>query len=364
MEPRKCKEENIKFNNKIKKNINSRVFILLTTILLQILLVSCKQTNQEPISKTAFALDTMISITLYDSDDEEILDSAMELVNRYEGIYSRTISTSELSKLNNRELLAISDNPYVVQISDELREIIDYGLQYSELSQGKFDIAIGSLTSLWDFKTENPKIPEQELISQAIKNAGYDRLMLEDNIITLQDDGTIIELGAIAKGYIADKVKEYLLSEGIKSAIINLGGNVLCLGEKPNNEPFKIGIQKPFAGRNEIVATMDIKDMSIVTSGIYERFFNIEEKTYHHILNPETGFPYENNLISVTIISPKSVDGDGLSTTCFALGLNDGMELVNNIDGIHAIFITKDYEFHYTDGFFEDIEVIEAKGIK
>lgn len=126
------------------------------------------------------------------------------------------------------------------------------------------------------------------------------------------------DLGAIAKGYIADQVKEFLIDKGVGSAIINLGGNVLCLGSKPGGQAFKVGIQKPYADRNETIAIMELSDMSVVSSGVYERFFVKDGVSYHHILNPATGYPLDYGLISVTIISEKSVDGDGLSTTCFA----------------------------------------------
>lgn len=166
-----------------------------------------------------------------------------------------------------------------------------------------------------------------------------------------------LDLGAIAKGYIADKMKEFLVSKGVKSATINLGGNVLCIGKKTDNTPFRIGIQKPFADRSETIAILDIEDKSVVSSGIYERYFEKDGTFYHHILNPDTGYPYDNHLVSVTIISDQSMDGDGLSTSCFALGLEKGMELINSLPDVHAVFITDDYQLHYSDHFQEDLKV-------
>lgn len=170
-----------------------------------------------------------------------------------------------------------------------------------------------------------------------------------------------LDLGAIAKGYIADKIKEFLMEKGVKSAIINLGGNVLCIGGKPDKAPFNIGIQKPFADRKETIAVMELSDKSIVSSGIYERFFERDGNFYHHILNPKTGYPYDNSLVAVTIISDKSVDGDGLSTSCFALGLEEGMKLINSIENVHAVFITDDYKPHFSDGFEEAIPLTFAE---
>mgnify|MGYP002123635568 CR=1 FL=1 len=136
----------------------------------------------------------------------------------------------------------------------------------------------------------------------------------------------------------------------MNSAVINLGGNVLCVGSRPDGSPFKIGLQKPYATHTETVAALDITDMSVVSSGVYERHFIKDGVNYHHILDPSTGYPYENGLIQVSIISTLSVDGDGLSTTCFALGLEKGMELIESMDGIYAVFMTEDGTLHYTQG--------------
>ena len=157
-----------------------------------------------------------------------------------------------------------------------------------------------------------------------------------------------------------DKIKEFLLSKGVKSAIINLGGNVLCIGSKPDKTPFRIGIQKPFADRSETIATVDITDQSVVSSGIYERFFEKDGQLYHHILNPKTGYPYDNSLISVTIICDSSTDGDGLSTSCFALGLEKGMELINSLPDVHSVFITSDDKLHYSENFQKETSLRES----
>ena len=143
--------------------------------------------------------------------------------------------------------------------------------------------------------------------------------------------------------------------------IINLGGNVLCIGGKPDGSSFKIGIQKPFADRSETIAVMDIKDKSVVSSGVYERCFEQNGTLYHHLLNPRTGYPYDNGLIAVTIISDNSVDGDALSTTCFALGLEDGMKLAESLDNVQAFFVTSDYKIHYTKDFQNEITVTETE---
>ena len=319
--------------------------------------------SQEPISATAIKLNTAVTVTIYDSNDKKLLTECMNLCDKYEKIFSRTASDSELYQLNHRELAPVEGTENTYQVSDDLAKLISEGLDYSELSKGAFDIAIEPLTSLWDFTAEDPQVPEDSLIQAALPKCDYHNISVDKdkNEITLKTDDTAIELGAIAKGYIADRLKDYLISRNVKSAIINLGGNVLCIGEKTDNSAFKIGIQKPFADRSETIAVMDIKDKSVVSSGIYERCFEQNGTLYHHLLNPETGYPYDNGLIAVTIISDKSVDGDALSTTCFALGLEDGMKLAESLDDVQAFFVTSDYEIHYTKDFQKKIKVTETE---
>ena len=319
--------------------------------------------SQEPISATAIKLNTAVTVTIYDSNDRDLLTECMNLCDKYENVFSRTASDSELYKLNHRTLTPVEGTEDTYQVSDSLAELISKGLDYSELSKGAFDIAIEPLTSLWDFTAEDPQVPEDSLIQAALLKCDYHNISVDKNKneITLKTADTAIELGAIAKGYIADRLKDYLVSQNVKSAIINLGGNVLCIGKKPDNSAFKIGIQKPFADRSETIAVMDIRDKSVVSSGIYERCFEQDGILYHHLLNPKTGYPYDNGLIAVTIISDKSVDGDALSTTCFALGLEDGMKLAESLDDVQAFFVTSDYEIHYTKDFRKKIKVTETE---
>ena len=317
--------------------------------------------SQEPVSATAIKLNTAVTVTIYDSQDRELLTECMNLCDKYEKIFSRTASDSELYQLNHRELTPVAGTEDTFQVSDPLAELIRKGLYYSELSEGAFDIAIEPLTSLWDFTAEDPQVPENRLIQEALTKCDYHNVSISDNNeVILKTEDTAIELGAIAKGYIADRLKDYLISQGVKSAIINLGGNVLCIGGKPDDSSFKIGIQKPFADRSETIAVMDIKDKSVVSSGVYERCFEQDGTLYHHLLNPRTGYPYDNGLIAVTIISDESVDGDALSTTCFALGLEDGMKLAESLDNVQAFFVTSDYEIHYTKDFQKEITVTET----
>lgn len=301
----------------------------------------------EAISVSGFKLNTAVRITVYDSQDEEMLEDALALCDKYEKIFSRTREDSELYQLNHGTLQK-EDGWYV--LSDELADLIEQGLYYSELSDGAFDITIEPMSSLWDFTSEEKVVPDVQILEEAQKHVGYEKVELQGNRIRFVEEGMGLELGAIAKGYIADRIKEFLVSKGVKSGIIDLGGNVLCIGERMDGKPFRIGIQKPFTERSETVETAEITDQSVVSSGIYERYFEKDNQFYHHILNPRNGYPYDNGLTSVTIISEHSVDGDALSTSCFALGLEKGMELIDSLPDVQAVFITEDGEIHFSRG--------------
>ena len=165
---------------------------------------------------------------------------------------------------------------------------------------------------------------------------------------SLLDEYAALDVGFIAKGYIADRLKEYLTAQGVTSGIINLGGNVLTIGNK-DGEAFRVGIQKPFERTGTALMCVESNDSSVVTSGVYERYFSMDKKIYHHILGPSTGYPIDNELLSVTILSKDSTTGDALSTSCLLFGLEKGRELIESMDGVEAIFVTKDYEIIKTD---------------
>lgn len=315
---------------------------------------SSDPTKTDFLTGSEFLLNTVITINLYDKQEQEILDGCFDLIAEYENIFSRTIETSELYYLNNRTIPA-EDGTY--QLSDSLAEILSRSLSYGELTKGAFDITIEPVSSLWNFTSVTPIIPSDKDIQAALPYVNYNYIHLNGNRLSFDNDQVGIDLGAIAKGYIADKVKDYLIAHGVENAMINLGGNVLCVGTKPDGTPFHVGIQKPFADRNETIAIMDISDLSVVSSGIYERFFEADGVSYHHILNPKTGYPFKNDLISVTIISNKSLDGDCLSTSCFALGLQKGLELIASLEDTYAVFITSDYEIYYSEGFQDAIKI-------
>lgn len=309
--------------------------------------------DSSPISAMSYdLLNTVVTIQLYDSTDYAVLNECFALIDRYEKIFSRTLESSEVYKINHSTETTFT-------VSDELKELLELSLSYCELSAGAFDISIAPLTSLWDFTNLEHKTtaPTTSSIQHALTLVDYTAIQLDGNTLTFSKPGMQLEFGAIAKGFIADKVKEYLLACGVRSAIIDLGGNILLVGEKPDTSAFKVGVQKPFEARNSVLAAVtELKDASMVSSGIYERYFYDENGIfYHHILDPDTGYPVDTGLLQVTIISPDSATGDALSTACFALGLKKGMDLIHSLPDVYAVFITSDGTLHFSDGYLENL---------
>lgn len=329
----------------IKKLYFPLIFSLLLLLIFSLsACASINRNNTEKYTKTGFYLDTVVSVTVYSEADAAYLDECLSLCGEYEKIFSRTDPESELFRLNSEGS---------AELSPALSELINTALDYCEISGGRFDISMGAVSDMYAFSSDSPYLPSDVEISDKLKHTGYEKIAVEGNRVTLGDAEAVIDLGAIAKGYIADALAEHLRSKGVESAIIDLGGNILCLGSKPDGSDFKVGIQYPYRDSNQVIATLSLSDMSVVTSGIYQRWFEQDGETYHHILDPKTGRSLDNGLISVSIISRRSTDCDALSTTAFAMGLEDGMALINSLPETWAVFITDDMELHYSDGFEE-----------
>lgn len=307
--------------------------------------------KSESLTMTGTYFDTVVQIEVWGAD-QEIMEHCRQMCEDYEQMLSATIETSEISRINNA-----GGEP--VEVSDETAGLIEEGIKYGDISDGRFDITIAPATDLWNFTDNEEKIlPDPDELAEAVTHIDYHCIKVEGNTVTLTDPEARIDLGGIAKGYIADRLKEYLKDEGIEHALIDLGGNMLTLGRRYDGNDFRIGIQKPFADTGTAMAVVSVNDKSVVTSGDYERYFEKDGVIYHHILDPDTGYPVQNDLDQVTIISDQSVDGDALSTTCFAMGLEDGLELIRSLDGIEAVFVTKDGEMHTSSNEIE-LEVLE-----
>lgn len=316
-----------------------RLKILLLCFVL-IILPGCRK-ETESYSKTELLMDTVVTIKIYGGSGQ-VLEEAFDLCRDYEKLFSRTIEDSEISRINNS-----GGEPQTV--SRDTSELILKGIYYGQLSNGRFDITIYPASSLWDFTSQEKHIPAPEELEEAVKHIDYRKVKVEGGTVTVPE-GTKLDLGGIAKGYIADKVAEFLRSKGVGSAIINLGGNVYALGTKPDGSKFSVGIQKPFDKTGNYCALLYVQDKTVVTSGTYQRYIKTEDALYHHILDPATGMPVQNELDSVTIIAERSADADALSTVCFVLGIDEGLELIETIPNTEAVFITKGGELVTTSG--------------
>ncbi|MDZ5130777.1 FAD:protein FMN transferase [Clostridium perfringens] len=311
--------------------------------------------KKEPISKSSFFMGTIVNITLYDKFDEGIIDKAFNKISEIESLLSLNIQNSEINKINEKSGIE------PVKVTKTTFDIIEKSLEYSKASKGNFDITIGPLVKLWGIGSEDARVPDDSEILDTIKLINYENIILdkENTTVFLKEENMVLDLGAIAKGYIADLISDILIEEGVSKAIIDLGGNIFALGEKNKNENWTIGIQNPFENRGAPLGTLSICNKSVVTSGIYERYLEINNTKYHHILNPKIGYPYDNNLASVTIVSSKSIDGDALSTSTFGMGLSDGLELIESLPEIEGIFVTKSKEIFISKGLKNNFKLLD-----
>ncbi len=317
--------------------MKKRTTALLLCAALLLGLAACRGAAPQKITRTSFMLDTVINITLYNWKDEETLTRAMAEIARLENLLSLQKEGSDLDRL------AKAAGQDWVEISPECEEVLRLAKEYQGLSQGYFDVTAGPLIALWNIKGDRTgHYPTPQELAAAMTKTNGDKLLIEPGRAILQDPGMEANLGAIAKGYIADQVKALLIAEGVEYAILDLGRNLLLIGGNPQGGDFLIGVQSPFQEAGEVVAVIKATGKSIVTSGINERYFEYEGVRYHHILDPFTGYPAQNGLASVTILSDSSAAGDALSTTCFLLGPEKGRNLIESLPDIEALFILED----------------------
>jgi len=339
---------------------NKKIMIIATCTILVIMLSACTKKvvePVEPISANEFLLGTVCTIKIYDKSSTKVLDSAFKRISEIENTMSINKDTSEVININN----AAGEKP--VKISEGTMEVLKEGLKFAGLTAGKMDITVGPLVKLWGIGTDAARVPSKEEIQEKKALINYKNLILDEKNHTafLKNKGMIIDLGAIAKGYTADEVAEVLKENGVEHAIINLGGNVFAMGKNVTGSPWKIGIQDPFTQRGDIVGMIEVENKSIVTSGIYERYFEKDGKSYHHILSTSTGYPCDNSIAGVSIVSERSIDGDALSTSVFSLGLEDGMKLINTMKGVECIFITKDKQVYITTGLKDNFKITNSE---
>jgi len=346
-----------KLKVKIKEELKGIFLVSKFSILIFIFSIffsffSCSRA--EPV-RVEFALGTVCSVSLYEYASEQIYSDIFNRIREIENLMSVNIPVSDISRIN----AASGIEP--VQVHDDTLKVIERAIYFAEFScidtggieaNGAFDPTVGPLVSLWGIGNENPRIPAQDEIDETLPLVNWRNveINLNNNTVFLKHQGMALDLGAIAKGYAADEAAIIIGKTNVKRAIIDLGGNILLYGEKKDKSPWKVGIQNPLEGRGVLAGVAQVREKTVVTSGVYERFFEQDGKRYHHIFSPSHGYPANSGLLSVTIIASNSMEADALSTAVFVLGYERGIMLLKNYPGAEAIFIFEDKSIRITPG--------------
>lgn len=327
-----------------------KIIYVLLILTVSISLTSCSIGKEKSFKSDDFALGTIISQEIFGENAQQVSDEAIAKLKYLEDLMTINAPGGDINKLNeNAGKGYVELNPETISVLKSARKI-------SDLSAGAaFDITVAPVVKAWGIGTDNPQIPSKETLDKLVPLINYRDVQIDEinNKASLAKTGQMIDLGGIAKGYAGDILREIYQKNGIKSGLINLGGNVIALGSKPDGGAWSIGIQNPRSETGEIVGIIQVSDKAVVTSGDYQRYFEKDGKRYCHIIDPHTGYPAESGLMSVTIITSSSTDADGLAKA-FVLGLDKGMELVKKYIQLYgqaeAIFITTDKKIYVTPG--------------
>ncbi len=316
----------------------------------------------EPYKKEEFLMGTYVRVQIFDEGKEEVLEKTFDRIKELDKKITVNQKGSEVDEINEQAGIK------PVKVSDDVYRLAEDSLYYSKDSKGGFDLTIGPITELWHIGFDDARKPAQKEIDEKLKLVNYEKVQLneKEKTVYLKDKGMQLDLGAIAKGFITDEAVKVLEDNEVTSGIVDLGGNIYVLGNSPRSKDgeWKIGIQDPNEARNTIAGSVKKKDMSLVTSGIYERNLEVDGKLYHHLFDSKTGYPFENELAGVTIISNTSVAGDGLSTGVFSMGVKNGMAYVEARDDIDAIFITKEDDIYLSSGIKDNFTLNEDSPYK
>ncbi len=327
-------------------------FFFIVIVFSLLVLFSCSKGEvKEPVSQSELLLGTVSRITLYDKQDGDIFKKGFERIQEIEERMDFHTTTSEIARINER------GHSEPVKVSRDTFLVIERALEMARLSGGAFDPTVGPLVEAWGIGGDNPRRPPQGEIDYLLELIDYSKVRLNPQELTVEllKEGMKLDLGGIAKGYAADEVAKVLKESGVNSAIVNLGGNVLTVGVKPDGSNWRIGIQNPHTERGGHAMIINVDEKTVVTSGPYERYFELDGIVYHHILDTKSGYPVVSDLLSVTIVTDESLYADALSTTLYSLGLKEGLALIDSLDGVEAIFIDTANNIYLSKGFEEGL---------
>ena len=326
-----------------------RFACLILAALMALSLAACGTQKRETLE--LFAMDTYMTFVAIGDGADDVLTDLSRTVNTLESSLSRTVDTSEVSRLN-RDGSAVWD--------EDGAQLLSWALQHSQETDGAFDITIAPLVSLWGITTDSPHVPTQQEIDALLPLVGSEHLHLSGDTATL-DDGCAIDLGGIAKGYASDRVAAIFARHGITSGTISLGGNVYVCGSKPNGQPWVVAIQDPRS--DGYAVTVALTDSFAVTSGGYQRYYTAPDGTvYQHILDPKTGYPVESDLLSVSILCDNGTMADAYSTALYVMGSAGAQAFWRTHGGFEMILITTAGQVLYTPGLSEKITPTEGSG--
>lgn len=303
-------------------------------------------------SKSIRLMGTIIDLIIEHESPETIMEEVTHQLKEYEQRFSANDPSSELMAVNkNAGIRPVTVHP-------QLYNLIKIGKQHSCSSASHLNIAIGPLVQSWRIGFDDANVPPDDTIKTMLKKTNPENISLDDEkqTVFLKEKGMAIDLGSLAKGYIADLVKEYLMNINVASALINLGGNIVALGPFQNSVKryWNIGIQNPTLPRQNHLAMLKINNQSVVTSGIYERTLETEGETYHHILDPHTGYPITTDVVSLTIRSNQSLDGEIWTTRLFGKSTDEIIDTLNQLEGMEGLVITKDEKIRHTHYMFKE----------
>lgn len=320
-----------------KRTVTRRELLRLGTCLAGFMLMGCKRATRGFEHRTFFNFNTVCSMG--GEMSQEVLDEAQRLCERAEELFSRTIPTSDVGRINRA-------NGQFVEVDSQTAELVSLSLAYCASSNGLFDITIGAVSELWDFS--EGVVPAPEAIAQALPHVDWQGVRVQQNTVRLEDPYARLDLGGIAKGYVTDRVMDLFKDRGVVNAYVNLGGNVAVMGHNQKGDMWSVGVRDPFGASNsDVVARLKTTKGSLVTSGLYERSFEKDGQRYWHILDPRTGYPAQTDLVSASIFCSESIDGEGYTKPLFMLDCDAALASVENV-GLQALLVSSDGAIYTT----------------
>ena len=321
-----------------------RKIFFAASILICLLICGCSQNNMNEYTENIFAMDTVMDLKIYSENDESLSEAKAE-IRRIDALFDRGNENSDIYKINKNKS---------ADISAETADVIRAAISISDRTGGAFDITVAPVMDLWGFYGNEFNVPSDDELQSTLEGVGYEKIRLDNTNISIPEN-TGIDLGGIGKGYTSDRIAALLKNNGVKSAIISLGGNVHAIGKRNDGSEWTVGITDPH-NKSQLIGKLKISDKAVITSGAYQRYFEQDGITYHHIIDTTTGKSADSGLASVTVIADSGMTADGLSTALFVMGLDKAIELWRNSEDFDAVFVDDSGMIYITEGIADIFE--------